>query len=118
MLDTHTHTHIHAHIHTNIHSRSFTWQDEKRGTNLLLTADVSFSTITTQRIGGTTDPEKGFSSFKVVPGTAGQHLLAIKSKEVAGSLESFLTVVNAATGDVLLDDIKVADNKLEGVEFV
>ncbi|EGD77526.1 hypothetical protein PTSG_08624 [Salpingoeca rosetta] len=91
--------------------------DERRGTNLLITADVSFSDIHVSRI-GEADPERGFSSFKIIPNSGGMHLLAVKSREVEGQLSSYITVLDAHNAQVILKDQKIADNKVEGVEFV
>ena len=43
-------------------------QDERRGTNILLSADENFGKLTMTHI-GTLEPLRGFSSFKFVPGT-------------------------------------------------
>ena len=93
-------------------------QDERRGTNVVLTADDDFSHVTVLRIPDIHDPERGFSSFKFIPGTSDHHLLALRTREVEGELESFVTVIDAHTGAVLVPDVKVADDKIEGVEFV
>ena len=42
--------------------------DEKRGTNLMITASEDFAVIEHQRV-GRLDTTRGFSSFKFVPGT-------------------------------------------------
>ncbi|KJE88946.1 hypothetical protein CAOG_08418 [Capsaspora owczarzaki ATCC 30864] len=92
-------------------------QDELRGTNWLLAADERFETITRTEI-GRVEPRRGFSSFKFVPYTDDNEIIAIKTEEVAGKLSSYVTIFTIY-GEVLLPDTLIAlDAKLEGIEFI
>eukprot|EP00043_Microstomoeca_roanoka_P008909 m.85468 g.85468 ORF g.85468 m.85468 type:complete len:387 (+) comp14426_c0_seq2:261-1421(+) len=92
-------------------------KDELRGSNLVLMADVSFQDIAVSHVGPII-PERGFSSFKVIPRTQGQHVIAIKTQELKGTLASFLTILDIHTGKVLVEDQQISSTKIEGVEFV
>jgi soluble calcium-activated nucleotidase 1 len=68
---------------------------------------------------GKVTPERGFSSFKFVPGTNDEVILALKSMEEAatGKQASYLTVFNM-NGEVLIDETPVPGaHKFEGIEF-
>lgn len=91
-------------------------EDEKRATNILVSANEDFSKIDFKYI-GKKQLTKGYSSFKFIPGTNDQLILALKSQEVSGKLASYVTVFSLQ-GEILLPDMKVGDFKYEGVEFV
>ncbi|KAG7173166.1 Soluble calcium-activated nucleotidase 1-like [Homarus americanus] len=59
----------------------------------------------------------GFSSFKFIPGTKENLIVALKSEEVNGKVASFIMAINMA-GKVLLPETKIGDYKFEGIEFV
>jgi len=90
--------------------------DERMGTNLLITADEHFSDIQTFRL-GPLDPTHGFSSFKFLPGSKDNIIVALKSEEVEGKTATYLTVITME-GRVLLQETKIGDRKFEGIEFV
>ncbi|XP_053991367.1 apyrase-like isoform X2 [Hylaeus volcanicus] len=96
-------------------------KDETKGTNLLIIASEDFSFIEIKRISGILRPERGFSSFKFLPGTNDRLLLAVKTVEI--SLQhyhaSYLTIIETLTGQVILDDVKIPfEDKYEGIEFI
>lgn len=65
-------------------------------------------------------PERGFSSFKFLPGSNDEVILALKSMEEAssGTQGSYVTLFNLK-GEVLLEETVVPGaHKFEGIEFV
>ena len=62
-------------------------------------------------------PTHGFSTFKFIPGTKDQLIVALKSEEVNGSVSSYVMVFNK-NGNVLLSETKIGDYKFEGIEFI
>ena len=54
--------------------------DERMGTNLMLTASEDFSDIRVTKVGTLDEPSHGFSSFKFVPGTDDGVIVALKSQ--------------------------------------
>jgi soluble calcium-activated nucleotidase 1 len=96
--------------------------DEKRGSNIVILADPTFTQLETRRIGDIT-PERGFSSAKFVPGSGDKIVVALKSAESSmgevTTQESFITVFNLEDGTILLPETKLpADHKFEGIEFL
>ena len=92
-------------------------EDERHGTNVLISCDVNFDDVTLVRV-GKLDPTHGFSSFKFVPGSGDDIAVALKSREVDNEISSFIMVFNVETGNVLLPETKVDNEKFEGVEFI
>lgn len=62
-------------------------------------------------------PTHGYSSFKFLPGTNDRVIVALKSEEVASNTASYITAFNV-DGTIILPEIKVANHKYEGIEFV
>jgi soluble calcium-activated nucleotidase 1 len=91
-------------------------KDERLGTNFLITADSNFQDIKVSKVGPMV-PSHGFSSFKFLPGTDDEVIVALKSEEDQGKSATYLTVFTIK-GEVLLAETKVADNKYEGIEFL
>ncbi|XP_017280939.1 soluble calcium-activated nucleotidase 1 isoform X2 [Kryptolebias marmoratus] len=90
--------------------------DERRGTNLVLSCSPDFSDIKVSRV-GTHNPTHGFSSFKFVPNTDDQIILALKSEEDAGKIATYITAFTL-DGRILLPESKIGDVKYEGLEFI
>jgi len=90
--------------------------DEVKGTNIILLADENFENIQVEHVGDVI-PTHGFSSFKWIPGTKDQLVLALKSEEIEGKTATYITVFTTE-GKVLLPEVKVGDHKYEGVEFL
>lgn len=90
--------------------------DEKMGTNLMITADKAFKDIKVATVGDKI-PTHGFSSFKFVPGTNDNLIVALKSEEVEGRVATYIIVFNM-DGLVIYPETKIGDRKFEGVEFV
>lgn len=90
--------------------------DEKRATNILVSADEHFTNVQYKYI-GKIHLTKGYSSFKFIPGTQDRIIVALKSEEVSGKIASYITVFTLE-GEILLEDIKIGNVKYEGIEFV
>lgn len=91
--------------------------DERRGTNVLISAAYDFTDIQVVYI-GELDRTHGFSSFKFVPGTYDQVAVALKTREVEGDISTYVTVFDVDTGVVLMPEQYVASDKFEGIEFI
>lgn len=91
-------------------------EDEHRATNLLLKSTQDFTDISVRKI-GEANPTHGFSSFKFIPDTDDQIILALKSEEDS---EKIATYIMAFTldGQFLLKETKIGDVKYEGIEFI
>ncbi|XP_071749988.1 soluble calcium-activated nucleotidase 1 [Lepeophtheirus salmonis] len=93
-------------------------KDELKGTNLLI--KMNGDDIEVVRVGNTQEiesPSHTFSSFKFIPGSNEEHILALKSKEHNEITASYITVFDI-TGRILMPEIKIADDKFEGIEFL
>ncbi|XP_069005150.1 soluble calcium-activated nucleotidase 1 isoform X2 [Embiotoca jacksoni] len=90
--------------------------DERRGTNLVLSCSPDFKDIKVSRV-GPLDPTHGFSSFKFVPNTDDQIILALKSEEDAGKIATYIMAFTL-DGRILLPETKIGDVKYEGLEFI
>jgi len=91
--------------------------DEKRATNLLVKADADFDRIKVMTI-GEVNPIRGYSSFKFVPYTDDEIIVALKSEESNGQISSYISVFRIS-GEMLLHDTLVSNElKYEGIEFI
>ena len=90
--------------------------DERRATNLMFRASADFENILMSRI-GPFNPTHGFSSFKFVPDTNDNVIVALKSEEDNGKISSYIMAFTL-DGDIILDETKIGDHKYEGVEFI
>lgn len=90
--------------------------DERRGTNIVLSCSPDFKDIKVSRV-GPLNPTHGFSSFKFVPNTDDQIILALKSEEDAGTIATYITAFTL-DGRILLPETKIGDVKYEGLEFI
>lgn len=68
---------------------------------------------------GTITPARGFSSFKFIPGTRDEIIVALKSEENAedGSAAAYIMAFTVE-GKILLKETKIGDFKYEGIEFI
>ncbi|XP_066139846.1 apyrase [Euwallacea fornicatus] len=89
--------------------------DEKRGCNVLLSADNNMYDVSVVELKNINT--RGFSSFKFVPTTEDQIIVALKTEEVEGKTASYITAFTIK-GEILLQDMFVSDLKYEGVEFI
>lgn len=90
--------------------------DELMGTNLLLTCDENFENIKVFKIGDVY-PSHGFSSFKFIPGSEDEVIIAIKSEELKGTVSSYAMAFKI-NGKILMSETKIGDIKFEGIEFI
>ncbi|CAL8303890.1 unnamed protein product [Merluccius merluccius] len=90
--------------------------DERRATNLVLSCSPEFEHVVVSRM-GPLSPTHGFSSFKFVPHTDDQLVLALKSEEVAGTIATYILAFTL-DGRILLPETKIGDVKYEGLEFI
>ncbi|XP_010736909.3 soluble calcium-activated nucleotidase 1 isoform X1 [Larimichthys crocea] len=90
--------------------------DERRGTNLVLSCSPDFKDIIVSRV-GPLNPTHGFSSFKFIPNTDDQIILALKSEEDAGKIATYIMAFTL-DGRILLPETKIGDVKYEGLEFI
>lgn len=98
------------------HERYEETADERRATNLLLSCPADFSYIKLRQV-GPLNPTHGFSSFKFVPGTKDQVIVALKSEEDAGKIATYI-IAFTLDGRVLMPETKIGDVKYEGLEFI
>ncbi|KAM3865051.1 soluble calcium-activated nucleotidase 1b [Diretmus argenteus] len=98
------------------HERYEETADEQRATNLLLSCTADFSHVTVGHV-GPLNPTHGFSSFKFVPDTDDQIILALKSEEDAGKIATYILAFTL-DGRVLMPETKIGDVKYEGLEFI
>lgn len=90
--------------------------DERRASNLMFTASDDFSKIEVTTV-GELNPTHGFSSFKFVPGTHDNVIVALKSEEDGNNKASYILVFDI-DGNIIYNERKVGDMKFEGIEFV
>ncbi|KAK7004337.1 soluble calcium-activated nucleotidase 1 [Biomphalaria glabrata] len=91
-------------------------KDERRATNLLFIVDENFKNIEVRQI-GKINPTHGFSSFKFIPATDDNIIVALKSEEDNGRIASYLLAFDL-NGNILMPEFKIGDVKYEGIEFV
>lgn len=89
--------------------------EREKGANKLIIADETFSNITTINIGPRI-PERGVSSFKLIPGRPDE-CIGLKSVEIDDQTETWLFAFNF-DGEILQEDTFVGAYKCEGVEII
>lgn len=98
------------------HERYSEKADERKGSNLLLSAAQDFKDISVSRV-GTLVPTHGFSSFKFIPNTDDQIIVALKSEEDSGRIATYIMAFTL-DGRFLLPETKIGSVKYEGIEFI
>uniref|UniRef100_H2ZQ57 Soluble calcium-activated nucleotidase 1 n=1 Tax=Ciona savignyi TaxID=51511 RepID=H2ZQ57_CIOSA len=92
--------------------------DEVHGANILFQCSEDFRSIRVITIGEIIYPERGFSSFRFIPGTRDQFLVALKTVELHGETQSYITSFTI-DGTIVLPDTKISGQyKYEGIEFL
>ncbi|CAK1547332.1 unnamed protein product [Leptosia nina] len=91
-------------------------RDELMGCNYLITSDSHFSSVKATQI-TKHKPKYGFSSFKFIPGSNDEAIVALKTTEFEGKTETYITAFTV-DGLLLLDDTLVENIKFEGIEFI
>ena len=91
--------------------------DERRGTNMILSCTEDFSECE-QTLVGPLNVTHGFSSFKFIPGTNEQQIVALKTQEVDGNIASYIMAFDVH-GRILMKEQKIPGSyKFEGIEFL
>ncbi|XP_072390758.1 soluble calcium-activated nucleotidase 1 [Diabrotica undecimpunctata] len=90
--------------------------DEHRGCSVLITADANVNDVNVIEIGNA-KPTRGFSSFKFVPTSNDQVIVALRTEELNGNTATYITAFTI-DGHMLLEDEHIADDKYEGFEFI
>jgi len=62
-------------------------------------------------------PTHGYSSFKFIPGTEDEAIVALKTMEHQGTTSTFITAFRI-NGDILLEETLISNMKYEGIEFI
>jgi hypothetical protein len=76
--------------------------DEHRGCSVLITANEDLYDIKTTQILNA-KPTRGFSSFKFIPSSEDQVIVALRTEELEGKTATYVTAFKI-NGEVLLDD--------------
>jgi hypothetical protein len=63
------------------------------------------------------EPKHGFSSFKFIPESNDEAIVALKTSEFEGKTATYITAFKT-DGTVLLHDTFVENLKYEGIEFI
>ncbi|CAH0723254.1 unnamed protein product, partial [Brenthis ino] len=91
-------------------------RDEIMGCNYMISADNSFKNIKATEI-VKLQPKHGFSSFKFIPGSKDEVIVALKTTEFEGKTATYITAFKT-DGTILLQDTLVEHLKYEGIEFI
>jgi len=89
--------------------------EREKGANTMIVADADFEDIQTLTVGQRV-PERGVSSFKVIPGRP-HECVGLKSVEIGDKTETYLFCFDL-DGHVLTDDTFLGAYKCEGVEIL
>lgn len=92
-------------------------KDLRRGGNILISSDDSFTNILHLTIQQKTEPTRGFSSFKFIPDTHDTEIIALKTEENGEEQKSYITIFDIQ-GNVLLPETFIGKEKFEGLEIV
>ena len=66
---------------------------------------------------GTLTPTRGFSSFKFLPGSREKIIVALKTEEYQGRMSTYIMAFTT-DGYIIMPEMKVANEKFEGIEFI
>lgn len=91
-------------------------KDERRGCSVIITADSDIHDVRIVDIPNEHNT-RGFSSFKFIPGTNDQVIVALRSEEIEGKTATYMTSFTVH-GQILLEDVLIGDVKYEGFEFI
>eukprot|EP01102_Stenamoeba_stenopodia_P008311 TRINITY_DN2380_c0_g2_i1.p1 TRINITY_DN2380_c0_g2~~TRINITY_DN2380_c0_g2_i1.p1 ORF type:complete len:256 (+),score=52.99 TRINITY_DN2380_c0_g2_i1:61-768(+) len=90
-------------------------EDERRGSNLLLSTDVNMKDLKISQL-GPLNHTHGFSSFKFLPWRESE-LVALKTEENGPRIATYILVLDL-DGRVLMEVTEIGDVKYEGIEFL
>ncbi|KAL4717984.1 hypothetical protein ACJJTC_013024 [Scirpophaga incertulas] len=91
-------------------------KDELMGCNYLITSDNDFKNIEAVEI-TKHQPKHGFSSFKFIPGSNDEAIVALRTTEYEGKTATYIYAFKT-DGSVLLHDTLIENLKYEGIEFI
>ena len=92
-------------------------EDERRGTNMILSCTADFGECDRTFV-GPLNVTHGFSSFKFIPGTNEQQIVALKTQEVDGKIATYIMAFDLH-GRILMREKKIPGSyKFEGIEFL
>jgi len=91
-------------------------KDESKGCNVLITANPEFSDINVVNV-GSPSPTHGYSSFKFIPGSNDEAIVALRTMEFQGTTASFIMAFRI-NGEMLMDETLISNMKFEGLEFI
>lgn len=92
-------------------------KDEHMGCNVLISTDENFHRIEQVKL-AKYQPTQGFSSFKFIPGTDDNVIVALQTEEIDGVTATYVTAFTI-DGKILLESQKLkTDFKYEGIEFI
>lgn len=92
-------------------------EDERKGTNLIIRCDENFDEILITKVGNGVFPTHGFSSFKFVPNTRDDVIVALKSEEYGDTIASYIMAFTI-DGNVVYPETKIGKLKFEGIDFI
>lgn len=90
--------------------------DEHMGSNIMLVADEMFHDIEVRHI-GIQIPEHGYSSFKFLPYSQDEIIVALMSEEVDGNVQTFIRAFTLEGKEVMKKEL-LGKKKFEGIEFL
>lgn len=91
-------------------------RDEVMGCNTLISADENFRSIDSVKL-GPYKATQGFSSFKFLPGSNDNVIVALLTEEINGKTATYITSFTIK-GEILLKPLQIhTDLKYEGIEF-
>ena len=91
-------------------------EDEHRATNVMFVCSEDFSNIEVRTV-GELNLTHGFSSFRFIPGTGDELIVALKTEEDRGTIRSYIMAFDTY-GRVVMEESLVGPNKFEGIEFI
>ncbi|OWA54858.1 Soluble calcium-activated nucleotidase 1 [Hypsibius exemplaris] len=91
--------------------------DEHMGANHMLIANEDFSALEDVLVGDVT-PTHGFSSFKFLPDSGDDIIVALKSEEDDGNVSTYILAFDIKGKILLPETLILKDYKFEGVEFI
>ncbi|XP_055605957.1 apyrase-like [Uranotaenia lowii] len=94
-------------------------RDEHNGCNYLLLADESFHSVKPVELKRTNVPRThGFSSFKFLPSTNDNIIVALSTEELNGKTSTFISAFNVQGEEIMPETRIPTSYKFEGLEFM
>ncbi|KAK4874853.1 hypothetical protein RN001_014213 [Aquatica leii] len=90
--------------------------DEHRGCSWLISADSDVFNVEATKVDNS-KLTRGFSSFKFIPTSEDNVIVALRSEELEGKTATYITAFTI-NGNILLEDTFISNLKFEGLEFI